>query len=231
MYNARDTLPSMPKIIDVDERRAELARAASRLIARSGISAATLRDVAAEAGLTTGALTHYFADKRALMLHTFRESLEGRKRVRATREPTDPVSALVQALESSLPVDDDRRRHWVVSVAFCAEAAGDDALSAAQRDAYRVHRDYVGGLVAAAGLAGGDDAVELAERLLACANGIAVQALFDADDWPPARQLACLHELVAGPLGLAGQSSADGSASNSTMVRQNSAAGTPSTTR
>jgi AcrR family transcriptional regulator len=186
----------MPKIIDVDERRAELARAASRLIARSGISAATMREVAAEAGLTTGSLTHYFADKRALMLHTFRVSLDGRKRVRAARTAADPVGELIQSLEGSLPLDEERRRHWLVSVAFCAEATGDADLSATQRDEYRVHRDYIAELVATAGLGSGRGAVALAERLLACANGVAVQALFDESGWPPKRQLARLHELV-----------------------------------
>jgi AcrR family transcriptional regulator len=186
----------MPKVIDVDERRAELARAASRLIARSGLSAATMRDVAAEAGLTTGALTHYFADKRELMLHTFKESLAGRKSVRASRATTEPRQLLVQSLEGGLPLDDDRRRHWMVSIAFCAEATGDTDLSATQRDEYRAYRAYIADLVEAAGFARGAAAGLLAERLIACANGIAVQALFDLDGWSAARQLARLHELI-----------------------------------
>ena len=57
----------MPRVVDVEERRQELTDAAARLIARAGIGAATMREVAAEAGLTTGALTHYFADKRELL--------------------------------------------------------------------------------------------------------------------------------------------------------------------
>jgi len=32
--------------------------------------------------------------------------------------------------------------------------------------------------------------------LIAAADGISVQALFDADGWPADRQLARLHELV-----------------------------------
>ena len=68
----------MPKVVDIDERRAELAAAAAQLIARAGVGAATMRDVAAEAGWTTGALTHYFADKRELLLFTFRSSLAQR---------------------------------------------------------------------------------------------------------------------------------------------------------
>jgi AcrR family transcriptional regulator len=186
----------MPKLIDVDERRTELAQAAGRIIARSGISAATLRDVAAEAGMTTGALTHYFADKRELMLHTFRDSLAARKAVRATRDEAFPVQAVMQALEGALPLDHDRRQHWMVSIAFCAEAAGDDDLSTTQQREYRENRDHIARLLRLGGVASGADSVALAERLLACAIGIAVQALFDRNGWPARRQLARLHELV-----------------------------------
>ena len=186
----------MPKVIDVDQRRSELARAAGRLIARRGIGAATMREVAAEAGLTTGALTHYFSDKRELMLHTFRESLGGRKQVRAERAERDPRAALLQSLEGALPLDDDRRRHWMVSIAFCAEAAGDPDLMAVQQLEYREYKAHLTSLVKSAGLAKGAAAGTLAERLVACADGIAVQALFDHDGWPAERQLTRLHELI-----------------------------------
>lgn len=191
----------MPKVIDVEQRRSELARAAGRLIARKGISAATMRDVAAEAGLTTGALTHYFADKRDLMLHTFRESLGGRKQVRAERAERDPRAALVQSLEGALPVDADRRRHWMVSVAFCAEAEGDTDLMAVQQQEYREYKAHLASLVRTAGIAKGAAAAALAERLVACADGIAVQALFDPQGWPATRQLTRLHELIDPLLG------------------------------
>ncbi len=186
----------MPKLVDYDERRSELARAAANLIARAGIGAATMRDVAAEAGWTTGALTHYFADKRELLLCTFQASLEGRRAARAAGGPTDPVARLIASLEGALPSDDDRRRHWMVTIAFCAQAAGDPDLAAAQRDAYREFRAHLGGLVRQCGFAEDDGAETLAERLIAAADGIAVQALFDPELWPPAHQLATLHAAI-----------------------------------
>jgi AcrR family transcriptional regulator len=181
----------MPRFVDVEERREELTDAAARLIARAGIGAATLRDVAAEAGLSTGSLTHYFADKRELLLCTFQASLARRRTLAVTR-PSAPAEALRASLEGALPLDDDRRRHWMVTVAFCAQATGDDELAAAQRDAYREFRDTVTRLVERAGHASGDEALALAERLIASVDGIAVQALFDPETWSAARQLATL---------------------------------------
>lgn len=191
----------MPKVIDVEQRRSELARAAGRLIARKGISGATMREVAAEAGLTTGALTHYFSDKRELMLYTFRESLSSRKQIRAERAERDPRAGLVQSLEGALPVDADRRRHWMVSVAFCAEAEGDADLMAVQQQEYREYKAHLVGLLRGAGIAKGAAGAALAERLVACADGIAVQALFDPQGWPASRQLTRLHELIDPLLG------------------------------
>jgi AcrR family transcriptional regulator len=187
----------MPKLVDYDERRSELAEAAANLIARAGIGAATMRDVAAEAGWTTGALTHYFADKRELLLFTFQASLERRRAAREASDTTDPLAQLISSLEGALPSDDDRRRHWTVTIAFCAQATGDADLAAAQRDAYREFRAHLAGLVRRRGIATGRPAEILAERLIAAADGIAVQALFDPELWPPAHQLAMLHAAIA----------------------------------
>jgi AcrR family transcriptional regulator len=187
----------MPRFVDVEERRVELTDAAARLIARAGIGAATMREVAAEAGLSTGSLTHYFADKRELLLCTFQASLAGRRSQRAERPP-DAVSQLRATLEGALPVDDDRRRHWMVTVAFCAQAAGDDELADAQRDAYREFRGHVARQVERAGIADGEHAVVVAERFIAAVDGVAIQALFDPESWPADRQLAALDDLLRG---------------------------------
>ncbi len=192
----------MPKVVDSAERRAELAAAAAQLIARAGVGAATLRDVAAEAGWTTGALTHYFADKRELLLFTFRSSLAQRHAAREARDQGRPKEALLQSLEGALPLDDDGRRHWMVTVAFCAQAAGDEELSRAQRDAYRDFRAGLADLLQAGDDGrGGDRAACLAraEQLIAVADGIAMQALFDPETWPASRQLSTLHATV-GPM-------------------------------
>ncbi len=186
----------MPKVVDIQERRAELAAAAAQLIARAGVGAATMREVAAEAGWTTGALTHYFSDKRELLLFTFRSSLAQRHANRNARATLDPRSALLQSLEGALPRDEDGRRHWMVTIAFCAQAAGDEELSAAQRDAYREFRARVAGLAVQSGVATDEASLSVAEQLIAVANGIAVQALFDPSSWPADRQLATLHATI-----------------------------------
>ncbi len=187
----------MPKTVNTEERRAELAAAAAQVIARAGVGAATMRDVAAEAGWTTGVLTHYFADKRELLLYTFRSSLAQRHTVRDARDEQTPDESLMRSLEGVLPIDEDRHRHWMVTIGFCAEAVDDEELARAQRDAYREFRGRIAGLARRCGGVSTEiEAAALAERLIAVADGIAVQAMFDPASWPAHRQLATLHETI-----------------------------------
>jgi AcrR family transcriptional regulator len=191
----------MPRVVDVDQRRHDLTAAAARVIARDGLEAATMREVAAEAGWTTGALTHYFADKRELLLATFQASLAQRRAHRPAH--ASAADQLRASLEGVLPLDADRRRHWLVTLACCTQASGDAALAAAQRDAYRGYRTYVTGLVDQLIV---DDRIDdtgqhIAEQLIAAADGIAMQALFDPGSWSPRRQLAALDRALDAALG------------------------------
>jgi AcrR family transcriptional regulator len=193
----------MPRVVDVEQRRAELAAAVARVIARSGIEGASMRQVAAEAGWTTGTLVHYFTNKRELLQFTLGESLDRRRAQRFDRAGLEPREAIRHTLAGALPITEESRLHWIVTVAFTAQAHSDTDLSATQRDAYREFRSYLAKLL----LAGENDrpgtvpgrsfstretALVEAERLIALVDGVAMQALFDPDSWPPERQLRAL---------------------------------------
>lgn len=186
----------MPRLVDLSERRAALGAAAARVIARSGLGGATMREVAAEAGLTTGALTHYFTDKRELLRFTLQASLESRRARHTDRRTMSPTEALHDTLVRALPIDQGARLHWIVTVAFCAQAVSDPDLAVTQRDAYRQFRSDITQLVELAGRATGDEARVEAERLIALLDGVALQALFDPGSWPPDRQLAMLDDAL-----------------------------------
>ena len=56
----------MPKIIDERARREAIAEALWAIASREGLDAATVRAVAAECGLSTGAIQHSFPTQAAL---------------------------------------------------------------------------------------------------------------------------------------------------------------------
>ncbi|MFN9711886.1 MAG: TetR/AcrR family transcriptional regulator, partial [Alphaproteobacteria bacterium] len=58
----------MPKQVDAESQRLSIAEAAIRVIGDGGLENARLRDVARSAGVTTGAVTHYFDGKDAVLL-------------------------------------------------------------------------------------------------------------------------------------------------------------------
>lgn len=186
----------MPKIVDTEQRRAELAEAAARLIARRGLDAATMREVATEAGCTTGAVTHYFADKHELLATTFEHSLA--KRI--SQRPPEATNSARQRLHSSLigalPMDESRRTHWLVTVACCIQASGDQRLADIQHAAYVDFHHRIASLISEAGFCDPRPAARLAEQLIAAADGIAVQALMAPGSWPPSKQRRTLLALV-----------------------------------
>jgi AcrR family transcriptional regulator len=78
----------MGKSVDHAQRREIFAAAALRVIMRDGIAGLTVREVAKEAGFTTGALTHYFHSKDQLLIEASEHSaLLVRARMERRRRP------------------------------------------------------------------------------------------------------------------------------------------------
>ena len=86
----------MPKTVDPAQKRAELVDASWDVIAAEGLKGATLRRVAAEAGCTTGALTHYFPDRRSLLVAALRSAhfQAAARMLEATRRASSDVDRL-----------------------------------------------------------------------------------------------------------------------------------------
>ena len=129
----------MPKEVDHQARRRELADAACAVIARNGMAGTTLADVAAESGWSIGSIRHYFPNKDELVasaLWRVGERADDRIRLRTAGGMT--LDDLRTAATELLPLDADRREMSLVYLAFIAQAAvvpalADAAESAAQR--------------------------------------------------------------------------------------------------
>jgi AcrR family transcriptional regulator len=61
----------VPRIVDHDRRREEIARLAVRVIQRDGAESATVRGIASAGGFSIGVLSHYFRDKDELVGFAF----------------------------------------------------------------------------------------------------------------------------------------------------------------
>lgn len=175
----------MPKRVDLDERRRTLASAAIEVIAAEGLEGTKLSRVAAHAGVTTGALTHYFEDKDEILLAALEEV---RRRLMAKADDGTGQSPLA-LLSEALPIDPDAAKEWRVWLAFWGRAAFVPALA-------RVHRAYYAEIenALAAMLSIPTDA---AAAIIAAIDGISARVCLEPDLWPPERQRALLALMIS----------------------------------
>jgi AcrR family transcriptional regulator len=194
----------VPKIVDHEQRREELAAAVWRLASRDGLDAVTIRAVATEAGWSTGALHHYFDGKEELLLFAFGTVADrvGRRVAAAREAATEPLELVRGLLALGLPLDSGRRDETRVWFAFLGLALTRPALARAQRLAYRAWR----GLVADA-LRDARERGDIGSRiepdreaaaLVALVDGLAVQASFEPRAVDAARMEQLLDERLAG---------------------------------
>lgn len=173
----------MPKVVDHEERRRELAGAVWRVILRDGVEGVSVREVAAEAGWSTGALRHYLGTKEALLVAAAR-LLEDRvvRRLESRAGGRTPREAVRAALCEVLPLDEERRIECRVWLAFANRSLVDARIADEHRGLLfdgirelcgRITHEMSGIGMLAPGL---DPDVEAA-RLHAVVDGLAVHGL------------------------------------------------------
>jgi AcrR family transcriptional regulator len=191
----------MPKVVDHEERRRELAGAVWRVILRDGVEGVSVREVAAEAGWSTGALRHYFGTKDDLLASAAR-LLEERVIRRLQERPGGPTlrEAVRAALCEVLPLDEDRRMEGKVWFAYMSRGLVDKKIAeeheivfdGARELCVRITRE----MARVGQLAPGLDPDGEAARLHALVDGLAVHGLLGRLD--EAEMLAALDAHLDG---------------------------------
>jgi len=129
----------MPKIVDHDERRDQIALVACRVVAENGFDQATIVRIAREAGYTTGMVAHYFDTKQDIIIAALRLNLR-RIEERLTKPSTDAPVDLLTVLCEALPIDADRFIECAFWTAFWGQVSADKRL---KRINGWVHREYM----------------------------------------------------------------------------------------
>jgi AcrR family transcriptional regulator len=91
----------MPKIVDHDQRRDEIALVACRVVADYGFDQATVVRIAREAGYTTGMVAHYFDTKQDIIIAALRLILR-RIEERLTRPAGQTTAGSAAAADRSV---------------------------------------------------------------------------------------------------------------------------------
>lgn len=189
----------MPKVIDREERRAQLARKAMEVIAARGVRGATLRDIADAAGVSVGILQHNFRTRNALLLAAFETAIDRvEKRVDSFSGTT--IDEIKQFAVETLPLDRQRKIEWKVLLAFRAEAIANLRLAKEQRARWRKFRLLFKGAIEN-GISAGHiskqvDPDQASYAIISAIDGCAMLALFLAREWNAADEAANLERLV-----------------------------------
>jgi TetR/AcrR family transcriptional regulator, transcriptional repressor of bet genes len=188
----------MPKIVDHDKRRDEIALVACRVVAEHGFDQATIVRIAREAGYTTGMVAHYYDTKQEIVIAALRLILR-RIEERLTRPVGEGEAApdLLTLLTEALPVDEHRFIECAFWTAFWGQVSADKKL---KRINAWVHREYM--RLFERCLAQGwpawaqwSPAVrdQLLRSVVTFINGLTASAVASQSDWPAAKQIEQLR--------------------------------------
>jgi AcrR family transcriptional regulator len=127
----------VPKRVDHEERRRQIADALVRTAAARGLHATGMREVAAEAGVSLRLVQYYFGTKEELVLSAMQQlaaqfAERGLMRIRQLKPadgPASPRDVIATILTEALPVDGERRTFTIVYTAYMALSLTDPALA------------------------------------------------------------------------------------------------------
>ncbi len=181
----------MPILVDHEEQRRKVVAATAALIASGGVEAATVRAIAKAAGYSTTIVSHYFTDKRALLILTWRHTANRAAEIRNAFgiDAQHPVRTFCVAL---LPTTDELQTIWRTWFAFWNIALNDMEFAAEQHAQVLVARRAI-----SANFARDPDfrdrppewREEESAELLTLIMGISLQTILNPGDWPADRQV------------------------------------------
>lgn len=186
----------MPKIVDHDKRRDEIAMVACRVVAEGGFDQATIVRIAREAGYTTGMVAHYFDTKQDIIIAALRLMLrridERLQRISGSERPD-----LLALLTEMLPIDEERYIECAFWTAFWGQVTADKRL---KRINAWVHREYQRLFERCLSRAWPEwprwsaEARDSVRRsVVTFINGLTASTVVSRSDWPPEKQLAQLR--------------------------------------
>lgn len=114
----------MPKIVDHNLRKKQIAEASWRVILEQGMEGATVRNIAKEAGLSLGALRHYFSTQDELLEFAMKlvieRATERIEKITVTELP--PKEMILQILMQLVPVTPETMAEMEVWFTFISYA-------------------------------------------------------------------------------------------------------------
>lgn len=197
----------MPKVVNPEERREQIADAVFDLIVAGGVEQASLRNVAEQAGLNIGSVRHYVDGHQGMLIDAVQvmgervaaritacaEAFFGSSEGAGAAGFGRLESLAVDMLEQLLPLTAESRREVAVWLAFTERSRVDPELATVARQLLGGSRDLARMILGWVEVSNLEQATEL---LASTVDGLTIAALHDPDQYPRER----VRELLAAQL-------------------------------
>ncbi|MFP7495205.1 TetR family transcriptional regulator C-terminal domain-containing protein [Terribacillus saccharophilus] len=174
----------MPKKIDHEARKQNIAKATWKVILDGGIEAASVRNIAKEADLSLGSLRHYFTTQEELLQYAM-ELVKTRcqdRIMQVIQQPLPPKQLAIKVLLELLPMDSNTMAEMQVWFAFTMHFKYKQGNDFQQTDGIReVVQRLLVLLEENNVLKKGKDINKETEKLYALIDGLAIHRFFDPE--------------------------------------------------
>lgn len=195
----------MPKVVNYVEQREKIAEAAWRVICKGGLEQATVRKIADEAGVSMGAMRHYF-NSQAQMLEFAMNLIVERVETRIQKLNLFSEGVTVQAAQSLIlqfmPMNEERVSEMEVWIAFTVKSLNDPTLKQLSHRTFTQMQEVMLNtlqlLVRERILDPSIDVLFEAQKLHALVDGLSIHRLIQPDTVTPERMEAAIGNFFAG---------------------------------
>ncbi len=178
-------------------REAELTDVVLRIVAARGLDVVSVREVATAAGVSIGAVQHYFPSKDDMLIAAFEEVVRRvRARLTSVAHSTSVRRNLSAVLRQLIPLDEARTEEARIYVAFAVRAMHAPALAAIHQAVLDEVREALTGAIMSTGDHDRASAGLAAQALVAATDGLALHAVSTADWLTKSRATKVIDFLV-----------------------------------
>jgi AcrR family transcriptional regulator len=174
---------------DALDRREQLMAAAARVLVRDGSAGMRVRDVAVEAGVSTGIVHYYFGSREEMLVHALRWAIgKPAERFAELRRDGDHLRVLAALLEVSLPHPGVLFDEYVLWLEFWTVVTHDSSLQPLCEELAAEYREEMVRLVRDGTASGAFRPVAdphiVAERISAMVDGLCFRSVVGYS-WTP----------------------------------------------
>ncbi|MFM8239153.1 MAG: TetR/AcrR family transcriptional regulator [Actinomycetota bacterium] len=192
---------------DALDRREHLMAAAARVLVRDGSAGMRVRDVAVEAGVSTGIVHYYFGSKDEMLVDALRWAIgKPAERFAALRRDGDYLTVLATLLEVSLPHPGVLYDEYVLWLELWTAATHDASLQPLCEELAADYRDELVKLVQEGTAAGAFHPVSepevVAERISAMVDGLCFRTVVGYSWTPLGRVRGLIRSFACEQLGV-----------------------------